>query len=924
MGGFGGNLTHMRRAALPFSLAGLILAVASIGHAQQRTAASGSKAAPKKAAAEPPLTMPIQQRRFCAAFEEDVARHVGLEEKKAEATNPIGAALVDYEKPNFEQIFRAQEFAIMGKGAFENWVGYAMPAVDDFRRAFLQVRFPCKWTETWDNREQSNNLYLTSKTAFELTTPEAKELAKLKPGDKVFVSGSLFCGPVTAFVASGGCESDAYRNGKEIIRADFAIIRSEKNGVVARVGKDPDYKPELDHFKDVDLLRRAKITFYTTDSLETLQTKAIALVAQKPTPDSMKLLQFLLIAPQCDRCKDSLGTARFEVYEANADGRVAKKQRSCEIAGKQQICGEMVTAVVPSDFPGLKGLNVPVGKALFVPTKDGAGCAAVLTYELKVMQDNMQKIDDRLKLLGTQLVQPNSPPKTPPNICNAINGTESKREADVEDDKTQREDALKAVSVNVVANDFGAMLTEAVKTKTSQLGLDAALYEQAIKQVSDLVRLCSSMSGADYAASIDPYGTARLGSYKSGVYKACGSDQVVPPGDAPGFVVKHDPGKRFDGLQRLWFSSSDHFDVLLKPSKGERFETFYGFDRKYITLSANVVRPGPVAAPRYVCPGAKLKTPLSGEDVTFDGQASITKITYRQANKNGAVSIDLEEPKRMIYNTTPDQIKNSCGTGGAAADKSPAVIATTEVITTTPATTPASPPPPPSTSGHITSRVKICSRDRLFLSPPRGNSVAGSGRLLGMTQVGDEAVILQKGDLVSKVEIQTGEQKVGWLSNDAFCTASSAEPPATAALENSVPAATAPSDEHTLILTPASPLAERAATIVAPPNGFQKFNVYYIDTTAFPNGGTLDIEITIAANSRTDGSFNLFPPNFPIPTRGRPDGALEGRYDVRRGTSARFAYRFRSGQVFALGLEGNWFSPAGSAGSVTFRASVRK
>jgi hypothetical protein len=902
---------HTRRVAWPSSLAGLILAVASIGYAQQPKTASGSKAAPKKAAAPvaPPLAMPVQQRRFCEVFEQDVARQDALEEKKAEATNPIGAAQVEHDKPDFERILRAQQFAVMGRGAFENWVGYAIPAVDGFQRAYLQIEFPCKWTAAWDNREQSNNLYLTSKTAFEIDSPEAKELAKLKPRDKVFVSGSLFCSPVTAVTAAvgnAGCEGDAYRNAKQVVRADFATIRSEKSGLIARVGRDPEYKPELDRFKDVDLLRRAKITFYKTDSLETLQTKAIALVAQKPNPDSMKVLEFLLVAPQCDRCKDSLGTARFVLYQPNADGRVAQKQYPCQIGSKEQTCGEMVSAVVPSDFPGLKEMDVPLGKALFVPTKDGTACAAVTSSELKVMQDNVQKIEDRLKPLGLQLVQPNSPTRPQPNICNAINATEGKREAAVEDDKKQREEALKAVSANVTSNEFGARLTEAVKAKTSQLGLDASQYEQAIKLVTDIVRLCSSMSGADYAASIDPYGTARLAMYKNGVYKACGSDQVVPMGDVPGFVVKHDPRKQFDGLQRLWFSPSYHIDVFLKPSKGERFDSFYGFDRKYITLSADVARTGPVAAPRYVCPGAKLKTPLSGEDVTLNAQAPITGITFRQANKNGTVTIDLEGPQRMMYEATPDQIRDSCGPGG----KSAAVLTTT---------------PPPPTPDNAQGRVKICSQEKLFFSAPRGSAMTGSGRLLGTTDAGDEAVILQKGDRVSRVEIQSEAQKVvGWLSNSAFCTASSPESPGQSAPENSPPTASTPGDEHTLKLTPATPLAERAATIVAPPNGFQKFNVYYIDTTAFPNGGTLDIQIDIAADSRTDGSFNLFPPNFPIPTRGRPDGALEGRYDVRRGTSTRFVYRFRSGQVFALGLEGNWFSPSGATGSVTFRASVRR
>lgn len=129
--------------------------------------------------------------------------------------------------------------------------------------------------------------------------------------------------------------------------------------------------------------------------------------------------------------------------------------------------------------------------------------------------------------------------------------------------------------------------------------------------------------------------------------------------------------------------------------------------------------------------------------------------------------------------------------------------------------------------------------------------------------------------------------------------------------------------EHTVKLTPASPVGERFATIIAPSYGLQSYNIYYIDTQDFTLGGVLEIEIQIAGDSATDGSFDLFPPNCPIPTGGSPTGTLVGSYNVRRGTTTHIKYRFTSGQVFALGLEGNWYSPKGAMGTVHFRASVR-
>ncbi len=130
--------------------------------------------------------------------------------------------------------------------------------------------------------------------------------------------------------------------------------------------------------------------------------------------------------------------------------------------------------------------------------------------------------------------------------------------------------------------------------------------------------------------------------------------------------------------------------------------------------------------------------------------------------------------------------------------------------------------------------------------------------------------------------------------------------------------------EHTIKLTPSAPLRVKTATIVAPGNKQQNRNFYYIDTSDFPQGGVLTIVIQIATNSETDGSFDLFPANARMPSRGTPTNLLVGRYDVPKGTTTRLEYKFSRGQVFALGLEGKWFSPKGATGKVRFRASVHQ
>lgn len=125
-----------------------------------------------------------------------------------------------------------------------------------------------------------------------------------------------------------------------------------------------------------------------------------------------------------------------------------------------------------------------------------------------------------------------------------------------------------------------------------------------------------------------------------------------------------------------------------------------------------------------------------------------------------------------------------------------------------------------------------------------------------------------------------------------------------------------------VVLTPARPRFEGTAEIIAPGTGLQGYTVVHIDTEAFTHGGTLLIAIEISPGSETDGSFNLFPAEVPIPRQGRPDGAVAGRYDIQRGTRTRLEHRFDAGASFNFGASGNWFSHKGNRGEVRFTAWV--
>jgi hypothetical protein len=123
-------------------------------------------------------------------------------------------------------------------------------------------------------------------------------------------------------------------------------------------------------------------------------------------------------------------------------------------------------------------------------------------------------------------------------------------------------------------------------------------------------------------------------------------------------------------------------------------------------------------------------------------------------------------------------------------------------------------------------------------------------------------------------------------------------------------------------LTPSVPCAERDATIVAPGARLHHYNLVSIDTSGFPNGGTLRLEITNPSDSAIWASFDLFAANVRVAPQGGSDKPLIGRYDVPNGVSTSLAYRFKRGQTFIFGLEGNWGSPKGAQAVAHFRATV--
>jgi hypothetical protein len=719
---------RQRRSILRFpAIAGLVMAAASAGYGQQHATVAKKKApAPVQR-----LTLPAQQRQFCAVFEDDVARRSEFEEKVAAARNAIGAALAKKNKPDLERLFRAQQFAVMGSGVFQDWVGYANPAVDNFHRAYVSIEFPCKWTSTRNDRKEGNNLYLRSR-GFEIDSAPARALASLVPGEAVIVSGQLSCSPVTDVPQSGGCDGAGNQNLKQIIWTTFATIRSEKTGEVARLGADPKLKNVGDQFKKVDLLRRASITFYKSDDAETLQAKAMALAAQKPSLESVKLLNYLL-STQCGPCENSLKPVQFTVFEVSAEGR--------------PVMRDIFSIYVPGDLPSLKGLALPLGTRIWVQTNHGA-CTAVSSEELARLQQNTQQISELLHPLGMQLIELNNPPAAAqPNPCESLNTADKKQADAVATARKKRLEEMKAVSVNLTADEFGVRLGEAVKSRASKLAVDPSKYATAARTVSDIVHLCSSMSEADFAGSMDKYEIPRLVRYREGKFKVCNSTGVyvaIPEGKEPGFLIHHDLEEHWDSLQKRWYAPKFHIDVFLKPIEGDKWESVDELEARYVAISADITDGGLTAAPRYLCSGAIISMG-SSESVTLTAPARITRL---KVIGDGEAMIEVDG---YGFHTIPaEQVKNSCTQGSNAAAANSLAH--------------------PTSIKNNQQLVKVCRNAKLFASPPVGSAAQGSGRLLGNAEPGDEGVILQKNERVSKIEFDLPGQKfIGWLPNSALC-----------------------------------------------------------------------------------------------------------------------------------------------------------
>ena len=124
-----------------------------------------------------------------------------------------------------------------------------------------------------------------------------------------------------------------------------------------------------------------------------------------------------------------------------------------------------------------------------------------------------------------------------------------------------------------------------------------------------------------------------------------------------------------------------------------------------------------------------------------------------------------------------------------------------------------------------------------------------------------------------------------------------------------------------VVLNDEKPLQEILSVFQTPTGGYQDYNVFEIDTTAFKNGGTLTVNIWIGS-AEASGKFVLFASDSELSAEGVPKVVLTSASGIRRGKVGKITYRFEEGTLFKLGVAGNTFNGEGLVNSFLARISV--
>jgi len=114
-----------------------------------------------------------------------------------------------------------------------------------------------------------------------------------------------------------------------------------------------------------------------------------------------------------------------------------------------------------------------------------------------------------------------------------------------------------------------------------------------------------------------------------------------------------------------------------------------------------------------------------------------------------------------------------------------------------------------------------------------------------------------------------------------------------------------------------------SGTLTAPGRNNHNYTFVNIDASQFASGGKISFSITLGSGA-SKGSYDLYQASYTPVATGRPQNSLANAYDVAPNSVRTFSYSFGPGSSnqFKLGLEGTWFSPAGSTNSYTYKIEI--
>jgi hypothetical protein len=144
----------------------------------------------------------------------------------------------------------------------------------------------------------------------------------------------------------------------------------------------------------------------------------------------------------------------------------------------------------------------------------------------------------------------------------------------------------------VTATQFAGLLSETLKKRSPEFGVDPSQYGEAIKTVDGIVQLCSSIPATEFAAAMDQNGIPQLLRYREGKYKACVAPGVWRPepesNQVPGFLISFDLSTHWQAGTKDWDGPKLRIEVYLNDTRKTIPISIQEYQRRYILLSADI------------------------------------------------------------------------------------------------------------------------------------------------------------------------------------------------------------------------------------------------------------------------------------------------------------------------------------------------